>query len=225
VAYESHYAIHGWENFDKHDWRPDLFILSPCYLYGRKAPRHTKNKEWIEKHVTCPLDYVQIDPDQIRLDALEWGVSTSELYSLRNLTPDVFRRASDSDWHVKYPVDFPNSRATEENCNYCLDVVINIIRKKEEYDQRSRSSASIPDWSLPNDKYIGDPIYSTACQDSEVVDHISSELKYKINSVISGFNSSEKYFYVSATDARVPFDPYAFWGLGRYIFGYLLVKD
>jgi hypothetical protein len=37
------------------------------------------NKKWITENVKEPLDYIQFDSHRWRLDALEWGINTTEL--------------------------------------------------------------------------------------------------------------------------------------------------
>ncbi len=63
VEYENTYAVHNWVDVDQNDtlqWGLLLWVKG-----GHNAPFfYTKNKQWIEKNVQCPLDYIQIDSEK-----------------------------------------------------------------------------------------------------------------------------------------------------------------
>jgi hypothetical protein len=128
VEIESEYAIHTWA-----DYEPQASESSWSAFFGRggyKAYSWTQNKEWIDKNVKTPIDYIQVDRELLRMDAMEWGVNTAELENLRRLTPNVFRTAKDSAWQVQYDMEFPTNEATESNAKYCLDRTISILLMK-----------------------------------------------------------------------------------------------
>lgn len=130
IEIESDYAIHEWKDKDQFKTR---FRLAGLFTGGIKAPYWTRNPEWIEKNVSSPLDYIQIDYEKFRIDAMEWGIHTEELHSLRRLTPEVFREKKGAPWHVQYDLDFPPNLANAENASYCLDRAINIVLKKQRH--------------------------------------------------------------------------------------------
>ncbi|WP_200922719.1 hypothetical protein, partial [Methyloglobulus morosus] len=163
---------------------------------GMKAPYWTRNKQWIEEHVKSPDDYIQIDHEKIRFDALEWGVSTSEVENLRRLTPAVIRFEKDGDWKVNYDLEFPPNAANEQNLGYCLDLAINIVLKKKEHEQLRKWPGRENSFEPPS-IYIGHQVYAKARTSSEVVHEIQKGFLYTINKKVSGFADGEEFYYMS----------------------------
>lgn len=197
VEYEYQYAINRWSDFDSN---ASLGALAFFGRGGMKAPFYTRNKEWIQKNVKCPADYIQMDHEKLRLDAIEWGVSTSELENLRRLTPKVFRADNQSDWQTDYDIGFPPNEANEQNCNYCLDTIIRILIKKNEHEIARRWPKNEQPFDSPS-IYIGHDVYALARTDSEIVHTISDGFLYKIHRVVSGFSPQEEYLYISGHPA------------------------
>jgi hypothetical protein len=215
VEYEHEYAIHNWADVDEND--KQNWGLAFWGKGGLNAPYWTRNKQWIEKYVKCPFDYVQIDYEKMRLHAMEWGVSTSELENLRRLTPGVFRANEDANWQVDFNVEFPPNEANEQNCNYCLDIAINLLRKKKEHEQLRRWPRRDKPFDPPA-IYIGHPVFASARSDSEVVHIVAEKFLYTTHRVLTGFKSSEEYFYISGNEPPDESSPY-----GKNFFsGYLL---
>lgn len=218
VEYEYDYAIHKWSDVDETDkqsWGLALFGRG-----GLNAPYLTRNKQWIDKNVKTPIDYIQIDHEKMRLHAMEWGVSTSEFDNLRRLTPGVFRASKDSKWQVDYNVEFPPNEANEQNCNYCLDIAINIIRKKKEHEHSRRWPRKEKPFDPPT-IYIGHPVFAKARRDSEIVHNISKDFEYAVHQVVTGFDADEEYFYISGNE---PPDESSKYGKNHF-WGYLLKSE
>lgn len=213
VEYEQEYAINRWTDVDPNDNRMGLFLFGRG---GLKAPYYTRNKDWIEKNVKTPADYIQVDHEKIRLDAIEWGVSTSELENIRRLTPKVLRIDRNSGWMVDYDIGFPANEANEQNCNYCLDTIIQILIKKKEHEKARRWPKNELPFESPS-VYIGHHLYTSARMDSEIVHTITDGFLYTIHRVVTGFNPQEEYLYVSG----YPSDEENEYGISTFS-GYLL---
>lgn len=215
---ESDYAIHRWKDSDQANAGFGLLSVGISGS-GLKAPYWTRNREWIEKNVSSPLEYIQIDYEKIRIDAMEWGIHTEELRNIRRLTPQVFREEKNAQWHMQFDLDFPPNLANAENASYCLDRVIDILLKKQQHSLAGRW----PKRERPFDPpaiYIDSAVYSKASTDSEVVHIIDPEFRYTIYRVVSGFDPDEKYYYISGYKA----DSNNFMG-GLYKAGYLKVQE
>lgn len=210
VEYEREYAIHKWVEVDKNDNSLGLQMFGRG---GLKAPYRTRNKQWIEEHVKSPADYIQIDHEKVRFDALEWGVSTSELENLRRLTPTVIRFEKDGDWKIGYDLEFPPNAANEQNLGYCLDLLINIVLKKKEHEQLRKWPGKENSFEPPT-IYIGHPVYAKARTDSEVVHEIQKGFLYTINRRVSGFSDGEEFYYISGyeEDENEKYGKNHFWG-------------
>jgi len=209
VEIENEYAIHRWEDMEQGKTGFGLLAFGKG---GLKAPYWTRNKEWIEKHVKEPIDYVQVDHERLRLDAMEWGLNTAELENLRRLTPDVFRSEKDAEWHIKYNIEFPPNEATNENAKYCLDRAISILLRKQEHARAKRwPQREVP--FNPPPVYIGAAVYSKASRENE-------GYEYLVYRKVSGFDSSEQYYYISGSRPN----PEKVLGRDR-VSGYLLVLE
>ena len=215
VEIEHEYSIDKWSDADSNEIRGLLGLGRG----GLKAPYWTRNKEWIEKNVKDPIDYVQIDHERLRLDGIEWGVNTAELENLRRLTPAVFRTDKGSPWHVQYDMSFPPNDATVANARYCLDRAISVLLRKQQHTRAKRW----PRRELPFDPptiYVDAPLYERASQDSKIVHKIHDEFRYTIHRVVSGFNATERFYYIHGSKP----EPGNAMG-GDWVFGYLLVQD
>jgi hypothetical protein len=157
VEFEADYSVYEWRDHEGGEARLSLAAI----LRSWKAPSWTRNKKWIEEHVNEPLDYIQIDYERWRLDAMEWGINTTELQNLRHLTPQVFRPDRESAWCIKYDSYFPANDATLANAKYCLDRTIAVILKKQEHQRtfRTRSREQLFD---PPPIYLGDNVYKAS---------------------------------------------------------------
>ncbi len=215
VEIEHEYAINGWRDADSNE-PMGLLAFSRG---GLKAPYRTRSKDWIEKNVKTPLDYVQIDHERLRLDGMEWGVNTAELENLRRLTPNVFRPEKGGPWHVQYDTAFPPNEANAANARYCLDRAISILLRKQQHTRARRW----PRRDAPFDPppiYLDAPVFERTSQQSRVIHHIESEYQYLIHSVVTGFDANERYYDISGSKP----DPSSKFGSG-WISGYLLVQE
>jgi len=179
------------------------------------------NKKWIAENVKEPLDFIQIDYERWRLDAMEWGISTAELQNLRELTPEVLRVDATSEWCIKHDVDFPANEATLANAKYCLDCTIAVILRKQDH-QRKRRSRSRDRSFDPPPIYLGDNVYKAASTVSEVVHVIAADFEYDISEIVSGFDPKERFFRITATpnerDAKALLPM-------NWVSGFLLVRE
>ena len=214
IEFEVDYSIYGCRDYEVGSSGLGLG------LGGWKSPYWTRNKEWITENVRDPLDYIQIDHDQWRLDAAEWGVSTAELQNIRNLTPAVFRGDGRSDWSVKYDAAHLSGEISPEAVKYCLDRSIAVILKKREHWRAGKYSRTHRRVDLP-EGYLGASLHASASLESRVVHIVSNEFQYKVIEVVSGFDSSQQFFRLFGasveTDERgTPVD---------FIAGYLHIRD
>ena len=78
----------------------------------------------INENVKKPTDYVQINHEQLKIDCMEWGLTTTEIENLRRVTPEVVQTEGGA-WHSDYEFLYPANEANQANFNYCFDVAIN----------------------------------------------------------------------------------------------------
>lgn len=219
VEFEEDYNIYGWRDFDG---KRQENLLALAARGGWRAPSWTKNKEWIEKHVKVPTDYVQIDYQKWRLQAMEFGIHTIELQNLQRLTPDVFRADRKAGWSVTYDASFGASNATESNARYCLDRAVSIILKKHQHAQARRE----PSKNIPFDPppiYVGHTLHERPATDSPSVHTVQGGFTYSIRRIVGGFNPAESFYEVSAESEKQS-DKTLLGGSEEFYLGFLLIR-
>ncbi|WAC62073.1 hypothetical protein OVA13_11740 [Pseudoxanthomonas sp. SL93] len=215
VEIEIDYSIHKWiDASDELDLAFWMFTRS-----GHKAHSWKRNRVWIEENVRTPFDYIQVDHEKLRLDAMEWGVNTAELQNLFRLTPQVFRPDADSPWQLSYELDFPPNEATASNARYCLDRAISVLLRKQQHHTARRFPRKEVQFDPPP-VYLDAPVYSKARQDSEVVHRISEEFVYTVTARVSGFDPGEDYYRISG---HIP-KKGELGGGADWVAGYLLIQ-
>ena len=187
---EEDYSIAGWKEV------PLRESLSQVLLPHRKGPKARnayKNKEWIAEHVTDPFGYIQLDHDRMRIDLLEWGVSTQDFWNLWRLTPAVFRDAKDAQWLLKEDIRHHFSASTEANARYCLDRAFSLILKKQEHSDLSRQ-LSYEGLNRFKVKLKSDqPLYQKASLSSKVMGTFRKGKTYAVRGFVPGLSGPEKF--------------------------------
>lgn len=192
VEIEIEYCVHKWSDADPNE-RLGLLSISRG---GMKAPYWTRNRDWIDKNVSSPFDYIQIDHEKLRLDAMEWGINTAELANIRSLTPEVFRSDNDKPWQTQYDLQFPPNEATSENARYCLDRTLSVLLRKQQHKTARRWPSRDVGFDPPT-IYLDASVFKKARQDSEVVHQISDHYRYRLMAVVSGFDPTERYYTIN----------------------------
>lgn len=217
VEIEIEYCVHRWSDADPNE-RLGLLSLS-ISRGGMKAPYWTRNREWIQMNVSTPFDFIQMDYENLRIDAMEWGINTAELDNLRRLTPEVFRADKDAPWQVQYDLEFPPNEANGVNARYCLDRAISVLLRKQQHSTARRWPRRDVSFDPPP-IYLDAPVFSKARQDSEIVHRINDQYRYRLTALVSGFNAPERYYTISG---HRPVENNKFGT--DWIHGFLLVQD
>lgn len=220
VEFEEAYSVYGWRD---HDGTKQEGLLASAGRGGWRAPSWTKNRDWIEKHVKVPTDYVQIDHQNWRLQAMELGIHTAELHNLQRLTPDVFRADQKAGWSVTYDASFGASNATESNARYCLDRAVSIILKKHQHAQARREPAKDVPFNPPP-IYIGHTLHERPATDSPTVHTVQEGFTYSIRRIVGGFDPAETFYDVLAESEKQS-KKTLLGGPEEFFRGYLLIRN
>jgi hypothetical protein len=218
VEFEEEYSVYGWRNYDG---KKQENLLASAIRGGWRARSWTKNKEWIDKHVKVPTDYIQIDLQDWRLQAMELSIHTVELHNLQRLTPDVFRADRKAGWSVTYDASFGASNATESNARYCLDRAVSTILKKHQHAQARREPAKEVPFNPPP-IYIGHTLHERPSTDSPTVHTVQEGFTYSIRRFVGGFNASESFYDVLAESEKQS-EKTLLGGPDEFCRGYLLI--
>lgn len=219
VEFEEEYNIYGWRDYDG---KSQGGLLASVIRGGWRAPSWTRNKGWIEKNVKVPTDYVQIDHQDWRLQAMELGIHTVELHNLQRLTPDVFRTRRNQGWSVTYDATFGSSNANESNARYCLDRAVSIILKKKQHAKALREPAKDVPFDPPP-IYIGHTLHERPTTDSPSVHTVQVGFTYSIRRIVGGFNPAENFYEVIAESEKQS-DKTLLGGPDEFASGYLLIR-
>lgn len=194
VEFENDYNIEMWK---EHDANSHMSLLGTISRGGFDAPYYSKNKQWIEKNVRIPHDYIVIDIQDLNFKLLEIGVSTFEIDNLRRLTPDVYRSIESDKWSISYDIEFPSNNATESNARYCLDRAAWVIIKKQEHNRKRRRPENNRSFELP-EVYIGSKVYKIPSTNSGIIHTVSNKFTYRIHRIVGGFDPTQNYYEISA---------------------------
>ncbi len=87
------------------------------------APYWAQKKEYIEKNVKSPTDYIMLDRDRVNADLLKRGVRPEEFWNIWRLTPEVIQN-TDSSWTVKEEFDKLNRDRLAEHADYIFSTTV-----------------------------------------------------------------------------------------------------
>lgn len=90
------------------------------------APYFTRNKDYIEKNVKCPTDYIVYDHDHLNRDLLQQGIDYTAFWNVWRLTPEVYKGEGD-DWFVKYDFDKLDKELLSDKIEYIFSTTVDII--------------------------------------------------------------------------------------------------
>lgn len=216
TSYEYEYCVYAFRDRDEND-NGLMGLLGLGASGGMKAHYWTRNKQWIDKNVRKPIDYIQINHDQLKTDCMEIGASTVDIENFRRLAPEVVRTEKDQ-WHSEYSSTFVANELNIENFNYCLDLLIDFLLKKQEMDSSRRypkREKSIPAPPI----YVDKLVFKEPSLDSERVGVVEENYYYNVDKIVSGFDPSERYLYVHLYPQE---EKSIFEG---HIWGYLLIEE
>lgn len=208
LAIEEEYSVFDWRDHPK---AKVLGVLEILGKGGTKAPWHTKNKEWIDQNVHDPFDYVQLDHDRLRIDLLEWGITTQDFWNLWRLTPRVFFDKTAKTWGVN--VDMQHfSSASEENARYCLDRAVSVLIKKQNHLDLSRQLAYGSESTFQVRLKSDQPLYAKASTKSEVRHTLQQGQNYHADAIVSGLTEKDDFIKIAHMQDVDP----------RFLLGYVL---
>lgn len=204
LAFERDYCIYLYRDIPANATSRGLLGL---LRGGYKAPYRTHNAEWIRENVKSPMDYIQLDYDRWRMEAVECGINTQALANIRRLTPQVIRFQNDGEWLVQYPASYLENCATHENAAMCLDLTIEVIRRDQEHTKAARTVRTDRPFDMPT-AYVGQPMFERPDTQSKKILVLGENHQYAVHEVLDGFQPSKKFYRIHCI---APGEPYA-WG-------------
>ena len=183
LAVEAEYDVRDWAQRD-----PATLALLGA-LGQRKAPHHTRNKQWISDNVMQPTDYVQLDHDRVRLEMLEIGIDPEEFFNVWHLSPKVYFSPEHGWATTREPGH--DLAATEENARYCLDIVVSILTNQATHNALRRSR-QFQQWQA---RLLRDePVRARAAADAELEGTtLLSGSIHQAQSIVDALDGSGEY--------------------------------
>lgn len=192
LAFEKDYCIYSYcEKPSNTQSRGILSLINGGY----KAPYWTRNAEWIRENVKKPMDYIQIDHDQWRMDAVECGINTQVLANIRRLTPQVIQLKQGDEWLLQHPASYLANCANHENAAMCLDLTIEVIRRDHEHTKAARMASNDRPFDMPT-AYVGQPLFECPSTQSKKILVLSENHQYVVQDLLDGFKPGNKFYYI-----------------------------
>ncbi len=83
-----------------------------------------------------------------------------------------------------------------ENAALCLDLTIEVIRRKGDHVKAGRIARTDKPFEMPP-AYIGQPLFKQPKTESEVVHTLQSDETYRVHHVLSGFDPTKTFYHIS----------------------------
>lgn len=171
---------------------------------GYKAPYWTRNAEWIRENVKSPMDYIQLDYDLWRMEAIERGINTQALANIRRLTPQVVRFQNDGEWLVQYPASYLANSANHENAAMCLDLTIEVIRRDQEHTKAAQTRRTDRPFNMPT-AYVGQSLFERPDTHSRQILILGEHHQYAVHDVLDGFQPGKKFYHIHCSATPEPY--------------------
>jgi len=155
------------------------------------APYYARNKEYIEKNVRDPTDFIVLDHSTMDQELLKKGVDTTAFWNIWRLTPEIYR-TPDKEWIVKNDFDKLDDKLLADKTDYVLSTTIDIFlaigtaKKMERLQDRGQHFVNLA--------REGVPVYRKADIKSEVV-----------ATTPAGMTKVWTEFYVTGLDGSGPY--------------------
>lgn len=169
-------------------------------LYSH-APFYARSKEYIEKNVKDPTDYIVYDKSSLDQKLLKYAVDNTSFQNLYRLTPEVFKN-EDNQWIIKQDFDKLEGELLKDKIEYIfsttVDIIFSIHSKKEAIKTSDYRKYQIE----LNQEEI--PIYEKAGINSKLVGHTPPGVQcLDCNIYVTGLKNDGLYCRVSYSNEEI----------------------
>lgn len=197
LEFEREYCIYDHRNVSR-DGTSRVGLIGLLLLNGRKAHYWTRNSEWIAEHVNTPFDYIQINDETWRVDAMEWGINTQTLNNIRRLTPEAIQLEFTGDWFIRQPTAYAANSVNRENASTCLDLTIEVIRRKHDHIRAARRPTEDEPYDTPP-AYVGQPVLEKPAEGSKELYVLGQGDTYVVDEMLTGFDPTRTFYRIRCT--------------------------
>ena len=137
-------------------------------LFGSGAPYFARNRDYIDKHVATPFDYVVLDHSQVDADLTKEGIDHTTLWNVWRLTPQVYRHGNDEPWLTKHEPPKLEREGIRDRATCALEAMVEILLARQTSRRMTKLIANRPNYVA---KLKGEEttVYAKADKDSAVV--------------------------------------------------------
>ena len=134
---------------------------------GSKVPFFARDKQYLDKNVKEPTDYVILDHNALEMELMKSGVDSVAYWNVWRLTPAVYRKSNGAPWVVKNDLRKLDIDGIKDRAEYVLLATTEILLADDQNRTRTRS----PDYgrfylTLKNDAV---PVFEKASKTSAII--------------------------------------------------------
>ena len=195
VRFESRYDISPFFK-DKDQQSNSLDLLL------NKAPYYARNKDYIEKNVFNPTDFVVLDHNDIEMELMKLGMDSTSFWNIWRLTPTVYRKGLEGEWIVKREFNKLEEDGISERAEYVLGATINLFITS---DQKIKATKS-PDHRNYYIELRAEevPLYEKADNNSKILRCTpKGEKKIDVGSSVLGLRGDNTYWEAMHLEKKV----------------------
>jgi len=199
LSFEKRFDIRPFEE-QTGDTLLDLLQAGFC-----ESPYYTKNREYIDKHVGNPIDYIQIDYNKLVKELLINNISPTDFRNVISLTPDIYYYKDEKKWVIKD--EFRDYIYTRENAEYCLRKTVEILLQKQKSEARHRYVKGRPPKLIKISKKVR--VYEKASPNSKIIRELTAQNKVSSFFKVRGLDDDKHYYYIvhiikEKNDEKIP---------------------
>ena len=109
-------------------------------LFGSRAPYYARNKEYADKNVKTPFDYIVLDYAGIDAELMKEGMDNTTFWNVWRLTPQVYRHVEGDEWLVKHELQKQESDGIQDRAAYVLSSVVSLLLARQNNRRMMRSN-------------------------------------------------------------------------------------
>ena len=177
----------------------------PIGLLGgyTQAPFYAQSRDYIDKNVKNPTDFIVRDHNRIDQELLTSGADTTGFWNIWRLTPEVFRDR-DGTWVVKHDFDKMDSAVLADKAEYIFSTATDVLLSIHANRRKTRPSEYGSYFvELTSDNV---PVYEKADLNSKVVSHSPAGLlRMQTAFRITGLDGGGPYWSVHHFEKGQPF--------------------
>lgn len=179
---------------------------------GSKVPYYARNKEYLDNNVKSPTDYVIYDHNSIEMELMKSGIDSLSYWNVYRLTPEVYRSGVNEPWIIKREFRILDGDDLKDRAEYVLSTTTDILLKKDQSSQRTKSPDYQRYYFVPKDDFIN--VYEKAS-------HASKSQKVHLNGVKKVFSD----FYIDSLDNSGIFWHVSHWNDEIKVYGFVHEKE